>query len=105
MLSQHVQTRSLTVKETILETRVDKAEGMNVSCFGIGLIRRPTFCRAVERGLAEELCLYLQVHLSAHCMLGCTHEKVTDALSARKLTVVLGQMPRGLQLVRQGSGF
>ena len=40
------QQESLTVKETMLETRVVKAEGMNVSCFGIGLIRKLTFCRA-----------------------------------------------------------
>lgn len=56
MLGRPQQKRSLTVKETMLETRVDKAEGMNVSCFGIGLIRRPTFCRAVQRCLAEALC-------------------------------------------------
>lgn len=44
--------RSLTVKETMLETRVDKAEGMNVSCLGIGLMRRPTFCRAHSSALS-----------------------------------------------------
>lgn len=38
--------RSLTVKDTMLETKVVKAEGMNVSCFGIGLIRKLTFCKA-----------------------------------------------------------
>lgn len=44
--------KSLTVKETMLDTRVDKAEGMNVSCLGIGLMRRPTFCRAVASALS-----------------------------------------------------
>ena len=38
--------RSLTVKDTMLETKVVKAEGMNVSCFGIGLIRKLTFCKS-----------------------------------------------------------
>ena len=35
----------LTVKDTMLDTSVVRAEGMNVSCFGIGLMRRLTFCR------------------------------------------------------------
>ena len=30
----------------MLETSVVKAEGMNVSCFGIGLMRKVTFCIA-----------------------------------------------------------
>ena len=47
--------RSLTVKETMLETRVDKAEGMNVSCFGIGLIRRLTFCGAIAKAFGRHV--------------------------------------------------
>lgn len=61
--------RSLTVKETMLETRVDKAEGMNVSCLGIGLIRRPTFCTAVAGAFSTsvwlEICGAFAQHLTA----------------------------------------
>ena len=34
----------LTVKETMLETSVVKADGMKVSCLGMGLMRNCTFC-------------------------------------------------------------
>lgn len=34
----------LTVKETILDTNVVNAEGMKVSCLGMGLMRSWTFC-------------------------------------------------------------
>ena len=34
----------LTVKETMLDTNVVNAEGMKVSCLGMGLMRSCTFC-------------------------------------------------------------
>jgi len=34
----------LTVKETMLDTSVVNAEGMKVSCLGMGLMRSWTFC-------------------------------------------------------------
>ncbi len=34
----------LTVKETMLDTNVVNAEGMKVSCLGMGLMRSWTFC-------------------------------------------------------------
>ena len=34
----------LTVKETMLDTNVVNAEGMEVSCLGMGLMRSCTFC-------------------------------------------------------------
>lgn len=55
--------RSLTVKETMLETRVDNAEGMNVSCLGIGLMRRSTFCTAVPQPSAEASGSIFQMYL------------------------------------------
>ena len=32
------------MKETMLETSVVSADGMKVSCFGMGLMRNCTFC-------------------------------------------------------------
>ena len=60
--------RSHTVNDTMLETSIVKAEGMNVRCFGIGLMRKVTFCTA---GACQAIPMDTNISWTALNMLSC----------------------------------